>query len=124
MLNHTVAIFYFNSLLTSFSEGLCDLIVVMVEEIECLMGSATVPDGTHRCHMAGDTLTLGLSRGLGFGYMFIIANSVVHCLQVYASYKYRRDLAEAARMGGVLGRSRPLKIEEAEALVVRDPSKP
>jgi hypothetical protein len=39
--------------------------------------------------------------------------------QVYASYKYRRDLAQAAKISGLLGRSRPLKREEAEAAMVR-----
>ncbi len=34
-------------------------------------------------------------------------------LQVYASYRYRRDLADAAKISGVFGRSRILKREEA-----------
>ena len=34
--------------------------------------------------------------------------------QVYASYRYRRDLADAAKIAGVFGRSRALKREEAE----------
>ena len=34
-------------------------------------------------------------------------------MQVYASYKYRRDLADAARIPGFLSRSRPLRREEA-----------
>lgn len=39
--------------------------------------------------------------------------------QVYASYKYRRDLAEAAKVTGIMGRSRQLKRSEAEHLLVR-----
>ena len=34
-------------------------------------------------------------------------------MQVYASYRYRRDLADAAKISGVFGRSRILKREEA-----------
>ena len=33
---------------------------------------------------------------------------------MYASYRYRRDLADAAKIAGVFGRSRALKREEAE----------
>ncbi len=40
-------------------------------------------------------------------------------MQVYASYKYRRDLAEAAKVAGIMGRSRQLRRSEAEHLVVR-----
>ena len=39
--------------------------------------------------------------------------SCVCMLQVYASYRYRRDLADAAKISGVFGRSRILKREEA-----------
>ena len=38
--------------------------------------------------------------------------------QVYASFKYRRDLAAAAKLHGVLARSRQLKYHEADELVV------
>ncbi|KAK9915278.1 hypothetical protein WJX75_007018 [Coccomyxa subellipsoidea] len=38
-------------------------------------------------------------------------------MQVYASYKYRRDLAEAAKVTGIMGRSRQLKRSEAEHLL-------
>lgn len=34
-------------------------------------------------------------------------------VQVYASYRYRRDLADAAKISGVFGRSRILKRDEA-----------
>ncbi len=38
-------------------------------------------------------------------------------VQVYASYKYRRDLVEAAKVPGLLGRSRMLHTFEAHAQV-------
>ena len=41
-----------------------------------------------------------------------------YMLQVYASYRYRRDLADAAKIAGVFGRSRALKREEAERKLV------
>lgn len=41
-----------------------------------------------------------------------------YMLQVYASYRYRRDLADAAKIAGVFGRSRALKREEAERQLV------
>ena len=41
-----------------------------------------------------------------------------YMLQVYASYRYRRDLADAAKIAGVFGRSRALKKEEAERQLV------
>lgn len=46
---------------------------------------------------------------------------LVHA-QVYAAYKYRRDLAEAAKVAGMMGRSRQLKRDEAEHLLVRNNS--
>ncbi|BDA43750.1 probable chaperone protein DnaJ at C-terminar half [Coccomyxa sp. Obi] len=38
-------------------------------------------------------------------------------MQVYASYKYRRDLADAAKVAGIMGRSRQLRRSEAEHLL-------
>ena len=43
-------------------------------------------------------------------------------LQVYASYRYRRDLADAAKISGVFGRSRILKREEASRQEVSMPA--
>ena len=42
-------------------------------------------------------------------------------VQVYASYKYRRDLVEAVKLPGMLGRSRPLTSSEADAQVAHFP---
>lgn len=41
-------------------------------------------------------------------------------VQVYASYKFRRDLAEAAKVAGIMGRSRQLRRSEAEHMMVRN----
>eukprot|EP00884_Botryococcus_braunii_P003386 jgi/Botrbrau1/13048/Bobra.0187s0010.1 len=41
-------------------------------------------------------------------------------MQVYASYKYRRDLVKAAQVPGILSRSRQITAEEAHALMARD----
>ena len=42
-----------------------------------------------------------------------LSQGCIGLLQVYASYRYRRDLADAAKISGVFGRSRILKREEA-----------
>lgn len=42
--------------------------------------------------------------------------------QVYASYKYRRDLAKAAQVPGILSRSRQLSSAEAHELVSPPPA--
>jgi hypothetical protein len=74
-------------------------------------GTSTVPHQHHAVQLEGKV------------------NSVLimscYMLQVYASYRYRRDLADAAKIAGVFGRSRALKREEAERqLVSALPSKP
>ena len=38
-------------------------------------------------------------------------------VQIYASYKYRRDLVEAVKLPGMLGRSRAVTSSEADAQV-------